>query len=273
MKVDNPIEYVGAHYTNNQGVAYTVLSYDGMNHNNQRTYTIQFDDSKFVRHGITLSNMNKGSVKDYFAPIVHGVGALGFARKKDNLHAYHTWASMLERCYKENCPSYKWYGADGVTVCERWKRFDYFLEDLPTLPGYDEEQFRLKQIKLDKDIRIKGSKIYSPETCCFVSHSDNMKDAFARYNSEKSRKIAVFPDGHEELVLNLTDFCAEHNINYRYVYHRLNDDQKVDLNGFHFYYEKGVTTIPRRCNSATEVGPSEMTVGESPLNRSATHPA
>ena len=36
------------------------------------------------------------------------------------------------------------------------------------------ERFRIFKYELDKDILIKGNKIYSPETCCLVPHSINM---------------------------------------------------------------------------------------------------
>ncbi len=53
----------------------------------------------------------------------------------------------------------------GVTVCEEWKDFRTF------------EKWMLKQkyegMVLDKDIRVKGNKIYSPETCIFVPYYVN----------------------------------------------------------------------------------------------------
>lgn len=48
-------------------------------------------------------------------------------RKKDSVKTnknvrrlYMIWAGMKQRCYNENCESYKWYGAKGVSVCREW---------------------------------------------------------------------------------------------------------------------------------------------------------
>lgn len=37
---------------------------------------------------------------------------------------------MLERCERPKCKDYARYGARGITVCERWHHFPFFLEDM-----------------------------------------------------------------------------------------------------------------------------------------------
>lgn len=34
---------------------------------------------------------------------------------------YRVYRQMLDRCYLETAPNYRWYGAIGVTVCDRWR--------------------------------------------------------------------------------------------------------------------------------------------------------
>lgn len=71
---------------------------------------------------------------------------------------------MLCRCYshkyQEKKPTYI-----GCYVCEEWLSFSNFKEwfDNNYREGY----------QLDKDILVKGNKIYSPETCCFVPQEIN----------------------------------------------------------------------------------------------------
>lgn len=49
--------------------------------------------------------------------------------------AYESWSAMIQRCTNPNRPSYKKYGAIGVTVCARWlESFEAFHEDMGDRP-------------------------------------------------------------------------------------------------------------------------------------------
>jgi hypothetical protein len=78
---------------------------------------------------------------------------------------YHTWMRMLQRAY---CP--KWHARNptyiGVTVCEEWHSFMAFRAWMMT------QDWQGKQ--LDKDIIAPGNKVYSPDTCVFVSQALNL---------------------------------------------------------------------------------------------------
>jgi len=73
---------------------------------------------------------------------------------------YGKWQSMIERCYSElklkKSPAYV-----GCTVCDEWLLFSNFKKWMV------KQDWENKHI--DKDILISGNKIYSPETCIFVS--------------------------------------------------------------------------------------------------------
>jgi hypothetical protein len=43
---------------------------------------------------------------------------------------YHVWESIKVRCNKKSDPSYINYGAKGISICERWKKFENFYEDM-----------------------------------------------------------------------------------------------------------------------------------------------
>jgi hypothetical protein len=48
---------------------------------------------------------------------------------------YVSWQSMIQRCTNPGCPSWCYYGEIGVTVCDRWRTFAGFLEDMGERPA------------------------------------------------------------------------------------------------------------------------------------------
>lgn len=77
---------------------------------------------------------------------------------------YRVWVDMLQRCYssklQEKYPTYK-----GCSVSEEWLRFSNFKSWM--------ECQDFEGMQLDKDLLFEGSKMYSEETCVFVSSSVN----------------------------------------------------------------------------------------------------
>lgn len=77
---------------------------------------------------------------------------------------YRVWHNMLKRCYstkfKEKYPTYK-----GCSVSEEWLTFSVFKSWM------EEQDWEGRQ--LDKDILFEGNKIYSSETCTFITQTVN----------------------------------------------------------------------------------------------------
>lgn len=48
--------------------------------------------------------------------------------------AYETWQGMKNRCCNEKQPAYKNYGGRGITICDKWQKFEGFLEDMGERP-------------------------------------------------------------------------------------------------------------------------------------------
>jgi len=59
----------------------------------------------------------------------------GFARRKARRTEYTIWANMIDRCQRAGNQHYDDYGGRGITVCERWQRFENFLEDMGPRPS------------------------------------------------------------------------------------------------------------------------------------------
>lgn len=94
-------------------------------------------------------------------------GAINDCGIDEPREAYNCWYSMLSRCYNPRYlslfPTYK-----GVTVCEEWHVFSNFKEWF-----YDPQNGYQEGCQLDKDILVKGNRVYSPDTCCFVPNEIN----------------------------------------------------------------------------------------------------
>lgn len=85
--------------------------------------------------------------------------------KNKHCKIYDTWDKMIRRCYSEKAqlkqPSYK-----GCTVAPEWHRFSNFK-------AWNDQQNCTEGLQLDKDIIYPGNKVYSPETCVYVSRELN----------------------------------------------------------------------------------------------------
>lgn len=77
---------------------------------------------------------------------------------------YRVWGDMIMRCYSAKCQErYPTY--DGCTVTEEWHTFSVFKAWM------EKQQWEGNQ--LDKDILFEGNKVYSAETCVFVTQTVN----------------------------------------------------------------------------------------------------
>ena len=48
---------------------------------------------------------------------------------------YETWMNMRRRCSKPYHKDYRWYGARGIRVCQRWEVFENFVADMGKRPA------------------------------------------------------------------------------------------------------------------------------------------
>lgn len=77
---------------------------------------------------------------------------------------YERWKSMVERGYSEKYKETRTTYKD-VTICEEWHTFSNFRSWM------EKQDWEGKQ--LDKDIILPNNKVYSPQTCVFVSSQVN----------------------------------------------------------------------------------------------------
>ncbi len=87
------------------------------------------------------------------------------------LKEYALWKSMLLRCtqkYWDKKPTYA-----GVTCSENFKSFSFFFDWCQDQVGFGNIDDNNISWNLDKDILVKGNKVYSEDVCVFVPQRIN----------------------------------------------------------------------------------------------------
>lgn len=89
---------------------------------------------------------------------------------------YQIWNGMRGRCTLPSHASYKYYGAKGVKVCERWNSFENFFADMGPRPSPNHSIDRFPDRSGD----------YSPENCRWATG----KEQFA--NQDVSSEFVAY---------------------------------------------------------------------------------
>lgn len=77
---------------------------------------------------------------------------------------YRAWNQMIQRCTNPNSQRYSRYGGRGISVCQRWFRFENFLADMgPRPPGYSIE-------------RIDNDGNYEPSNCVWIPRNQQQRN-------------------------------------------------------------------------------------------------
>lgn len=106
-----------------------------------------------------------------------------------NSKLYYLYKQMIYRCTKPNNINYKYYGAVGVRVCDRWlESFTNFYEDMGDKPD---------DMTLE---RIDNSKDYSPDNCIWATYKKqnrNKSNSTGITQTEVKRMLKLKADGYK----------------------------------------------------------------------------
>ena len=172
MKYLNDISYkdcVGKVYKSKLSGDFKIVKY-----NDSENVEIQFINTGFETSA-QLGVIRNGNVKDPHSPSVYGIGVLGtkYPSKINGVltKEYDLWCSMLKRCYsdayKKKNPTYI-----DCEVSNKFKSYEYFYEWCHSQIGFGNEGGE-NPFHLDKDLLVKGNKIYSENTCVFIPKEIN----------------------------------------------------------------------------------------------------
>ena len=168
MKYLNDVSYkdcVGKVCKSSNSGDFKVLKY-----NNSKDVVIEFLKTGY-RKVAEMKEVRNGKVKDPYSPSVFDVGILGTKYPSSVIGVqtkeYELWNNILKRCYsdtlKKRYPTY-----EDCEVSENFKSYEYFYEWCHKQVGFDVNGF-----ELDKDLLVKGNKVYSESTCVFIPKEIN----------------------------------------------------------------------------------------------------
>lgn len=83
---------------------------------------------------------------------------------------YGVWVNMLDRATNKFWEKYPTY--QGTEISENFKHYSYFYDWCHKQVGFSHD-YNPTAWQLDKDILVKGNKLYSEDTCCFVPREIN----------------------------------------------------------------------------------------------------
>ena len=142
-----------------------------LKYNDSKNVEIQFLKTGFETT-VQLGNIRNGNVKDQYLASVFGVGVVGtkYPSKVNgrNIKEYDLWTHMLQRCYsdvyKKKYPTYI-----DCEVSDNFKSYEYFYEWCHNQIGFGNNGWHL-----DKDLLVKGNKVYSEDSCVFIPREINL---------------------------------------------------------------------------------------------------
>jgi len=107
------------------------------------------------------------------------------------------WRTLKNRCRNPNATAYRWYGARGVEICERWaSSFDAFLSDVGMPPA--------KNYSLD---RIDNNGHYEPGNVRWATQKQQVENATKAKNKnfDASRSYLADMDDTYEFMFSVDE--------------------------------------------------------------------
>lgn len=99
---------------------------------------------------------------------------------------YTAWVNMRQRCHNPKHPRYKDYGGRGITVCDRWRKFENFADDMGP---------RVSPIHTLDRKEANGN--YTPENCKWSTPTEQARN--------RRRTVYVEYEGRRQKLADLID--------------------------------------------------------------------
>jgi hypothetical protein len=112
---------------------------------------------------------------------------------------FKIWTSMLTRCENPNASRYMKYGGRGISICERWHKFENFLADMGPRPSMNHS--------ID---RINNDGNYEPENCRWATRAEQVAN----------RSVAIHI-AHKGRTQTLKQWADELSMEYKTLWRRI----------------------------------------------------
>ena len=156
--------------------------------------------------------------------VIHGKQKSCGCQQNPKIHGYsrtrtyEIWKRMRQRCNNPNSSNTETHYNRGIKVCDRWNKFENFLEDMGKVPKGD---FSIE--------RINNNGNYELLNCKWATRKE-------QNNNRRSNKILIFQGDSK----TLRQWCDKLNLNYRTIQNR--------INSYGWSIEKALTTPIRKIN-------------------------
>jgi hypothetical protein len=111
---------------------------------------------------------------------------------------YSVWSTMIQRCTNPKDSHFPRYGGRGITVCDRWRKFENFLADMGEPIG---------DISIE---RIDNHAGYSPDNCRWATRIEQGS------NRRDNRLVTCKGE-----TLHLAEWARRKGLNYQTLFRRL----------------------------------------------------
>lgn len=122
---------------------------------------------------------------------------------------YHIWLGMKSRCYYPNHPEYKYYGGNGVTVCEEWRTSFETFSQWAVANGYADG------LTIDR-INTRGN--YEPLNCRWATYKEQEN------NKTNNRLVTI-----HGVTKTLSEWSDYSGINYGTLQYRVKNEWPEEM--------------------------------------------
>lgn len=94
---------------------------------------------------------------------------MSLSHRMSHTRTYRIWSGMIQRCTNPRRVKFKVYGGRGISVCEEWLRFEFFMRDMGEAPD---------GLSID---RIDPNGNYEPSNCRWTTNTQQARNRTDNY--------------------------------------------------------------------------------------------